>query len=467
MSNSAAFAAYHPEILLAAMGAILVFIERAFIRHRDARFRHAFGALVTVLACAGAAWLDGSPVSVTVLALTGVAALLGLEREPMHHAGEYHFLLLVATVGLLLIGKADTLLLAFLGLETTSLSIAVLIAFDKARPDSSEAGLKYFFLASVAAACLLYGFSLLYGLTGTIEIARIAARLTLAPMSPLLVAALAFIVVGFAFKVAAAPFHLWAPDTYQGAPTPIASFVASASKVAGLWLFLRLFGIGLAGPSVAGAAGPAWALMVLVVAAVSMLLGNVLALAQTSIKRLLAYSAVAHAGYLLVGFAAAGRSAALTEPLLYYIVTYAVAVAGAFGVVTVVERASGGESFAHFEGLSRRAPGLSACLAIFILSLAGLPPLAGFFGKFYLFAGVLALGGWLWITAISLAIAMSALSFYYYLRLLKDVFVTPPSDATALTFKAMTTPILLWTLAAAVIVTGLFPDLLSAWLRSW
>ncbi len=466
MSNSAPFAAYHPEILLAAVGALIIFIERAFLRHRGAGLRYALGALATVTACAAAAWLDGSPVAVIILALTGVAALLGLEREPMHHAGEFHFLLLVATVGLLLIAKADSLLLAFLGLETTSLSVAVLIAFDKARPHSSEAGLKYFFLASVAAACLLYGFSLLYGLTGTIEIARIAGRLTLAPMSPLLVAALALVVVGFAFKVAAAPFHLWAPDTYQGAPTPIASFVASGAKVAGLWFFLRLFGIGLAGPSVAGTAGPAWGLMVLVVAVVSMLLGNVLALAQTSIKRLLAYSAVAHAGYLLVGFAAAGQSAALTGPLLYYIVTYAVAVAGAFGVVTVVERATGGESFAHFQGLARRAPGLSACLAIFILSLTGLPPLAGFFGKFYLFAGVLVLGGWLWITAVCLAIALSALSFYYYLRLLKVVFVSAADSSSPISFAALTTPIILWTLAAITLLAGLFPDPLLTWLRS-
>ena len=466
MNSSSAFAAYHPEILLAAAGAFIVFIERLVLRHREAGQRHALGALATVLACAGAAALDPTPASVVILALAGAAALLGLEREPMPHAGEYHFLLLVATIGLLLMVKADTLLMAFLGLETTSLSVAVLIAFDKARANSSEAGLKYFVLASVAAACLLYGFSLLYGLTGTIEIARLAAKLSLAPMSPLLVAALAFVVVGFAFKIAAAPFHLWAPDTYQGAPTPIASFAASASKVAGLWLFLRLFGIGLAGPSVAGAAGPAWGVMLLLVATASMFLGNVLALAQTSVKRLLAYSAIAHAGYLLVGFAASGQSAALAGPLLYYIVTYAVAVAGAFGVVTVVEHATGGESFAHFQGLSRRAPGLSACLAIFILSLAGLPPLAGFFGKFYLFAEVLVLGGWLWITAVCLAIALSALSFYYYLRLLKVVFVSAADSASPISFAALTTPIILWTLAAITLLAGLFPDSLLTWLRS-
>ena len=459
MNSSAPFAAYHPEILLAAVGAFIVLIERVFIRHREAGLRHAVGAFATVAACAGAAWLDSSPVSVTVLALTAVAALLGLEREPMHHAGEYHFLLLVATVGLLLIGKADTLLLAFLGLETASLSTAVLIAFDKPRANSSEAGLKYFLLASVAAACLLYGFSLLYGLTGTTHVPQMAQKLFAIGADPLVTVALVMVVIGFGFKIAAVPFHLWAPDAYQGAPLPCAAFIASGSKVASFYVFAKvmLLGFSQLGWGNEESATGGWIPLLSIIAAVSMVLGNLAAIHQTSVRRLLAYSAIAHAGYMLIGFLALGGDA--FGSLLFYVTTYALTTVGAFGVLGVVEAQAGGDQLKDFAGLARRAPVLAWCLMVFLLSLAGIPPLAGFFGKFYLFAAALTNEAqslpFLWL--VILGIAMSCVSLYYYLQVLKQVFVVE-ADAEA---RPLAVPFLVHAvvvlLAATVVLLGCVP----------
>ena len=244
-------------------------------------------------------------------------------------------------------------------------------------------------------------------------------------MDPLVLVALVMTVIGFGFKVAAVPFHLWAPDAYEGAPTPSAAFIGAGSKVASFYILAKVFSVGFAGidgSAVMHGYLPGWTPVIAVIAALSMVLGNLTAIVQSSVKRLLAYSAIAHAGYMLLGVLANTIRAGIRP--MFYVITYGVTTVGAFGVVMVVEEATGSDALSNFAGLSRRAPVLSVCLLIFLLSLGGIPPLAGFTGKFFLFSATVDAGGelgLLWL--VILAIAMSAVSFYYYLRVLKQAYV--------------------------------------------
>jgi NADH-quinone oxidoreductase subunit N len=353
---------------------------------------------------------------------------------------------------MMLLVSSDNLLLIFVALELTSLPLYVLTAFNKSSVQSSEAGLKYFLFGSMSAAFTLFGLSLLYGISSEITLGGIAAKLGGA-LEPIFYVALVMTVIGFAFKIAAAPFHLWAPDAYQGAPTPVAAFIASSSKVASFFVLARIMTAGFAGTE--GSAAwrdvlPGW---------VPLVLGNVAAIAQSSVKRLLAYSAIAHAGYALLALLSDTPQA--LGSLLYYVVTYAVTALGAFAVVGVVENNSGGETLHHFAGLSRRTPVLSLCMVIFVLSLAGIPPLAGFFGKFYVFTTAARSGPaleLLWLVIV--AVATSAISLYYYLQILKQIYVVPADD-TALQIRAgWPTQVSIVLLAIIVIVLGCAPDLL-------
>jgi NADH-quinone oxidoreductase subunit N len=271
------------------------------------------------------------------------------------------------------------------------------------------------------------------------------------------------VMVGFGFKVAAVPFHLWAPDTYQGAPAPTAAFIASGSKVAAFFILAKVMMVGFAGAEGSGAwrhFSQGWFPLIAVMAALSIVLGNLAAIAQSSVRRLLAYSAVAHAGYALLALFA-GRERGLTS-LLYYVFTYALTILGAFGVVAVVQEKAGRENLAGFAGLSRRAPWLSFCMMIFMLSLAGIPPLAGFFGKLYVFTAAVGAEpkslGLLWLAI--LAIAMSAVSLYYYLQVLKQIYVVDvPAGAVAVSSSWLTRATI-GLLALGVVVLGCAPGLL-------
>ena len=370
-------------------------------------------------------------------------------------------IILFAATGFTLMAAANQLLLAFLALELASLSLYVLAGFNKSSPASAEAALKYFLFGGMSAAFLLFGFSLIYGLTGSIELPEISRQLGVAGLSPLLVIALVMVMVAFGFKAAAAPFHLWAPDAYEGAPPASAALIASASKLAGLVLFARLLwnGLGPMAGSVATAQGtPGWLPVLAVISATSMLLGNFGALAQSNVRRLLAYSAIAHAGALMLGVIAVGAAGA--RPLFYYAATYGLATVGAFGVIGVVDRAGSCQNLSDLTGLYRRSPLLAGCLAVFILSLAGIPPLAGFFGKFYVFAAALKIAGLAgpagWLTL--LAIAMSAVALYYYLLVLKQALVAEPAkDAPPIAVPA-TTALALVVAAALIIAFGLWPS---------
>jgi NADH-quinone oxidoreductase subunit N len=319
----------------------------------------------------------------------------------------------------------------------------------------------------MAAAFLLFGFSLLYGVSGSTNLREIAAGIAGKGLDPLLLVAIVTTVIGFGFKVAAVPFHLWAPDAYEGAPTPSAAFIGSGSKVASFFILAKIFTLafaGVEGSSVWHGYISGWTPTVAVVAALSMVLGNLTAIVQSSVKRLLAYSAIAHAGYMLLGVLS--NTPASASGMMFYVITYALTTIGAFGVVMVVEDATGSDALANFNGLSRRAPGLALCLMIFLLSLGGIPPLAGFIGKFFLFSAVVNSSaqhlGLLWL--VILAIAMSAVSFYYYLRVLKAAYVQDAAENAPAIKVPGVTLFALALLAALVILLGCAPGLLTQYL---
>src|SRR5882762_3348352 len=357
------------------------------------------------------------------LVLAFFTVLLASREIPNY--GEYLAIVLLATIGLLLLVSSEELLMIFIGLELTGLSLYLMTAFDKTDIRSAEAGLKYFLFGSTASAFTLFGLSFIYGMANTTSLAAIAEGLAGQFLSPLLFAGIVMTLVGFAFKVAAAPFHLWAPDAYQGAPVSSAAFIASGSKVASFVVLGKIVLVGF-GPAHGSSAWHAmtagWSPILAVLAALSILIGNLVALAQTNVRRLLAYSAVAHAGYTLLGLVAGGRDG--FSATLFYAVIYAITLVGAFGVVAVVRSESGGDDLENFSGLAARSPLLAGCMSIFMLSLAGLPPLAGFFGKFYLFTAALRAGenhGLLWLVA--LALLGSLVSLYYYLIVLTVIFL--------------------------------------------
>ena len=392
------------------------------------------------------------------LALAFFTVILARNNGSFPHHGEYLALILLATVGLMLLVGSEELLLIFIGLELTGLSLYVLAAFDKASLHSAEAGLKYFLFGSTSSAFTLFGISLVYGMCGSTSLAAIGAKLGGA-IPPLLAAGIVLTLIGFAFKIAAAPFHLWAPDTYEGAPIPSAAFIASGSKVASFVVLGKIVLVGF-GPVPGNAAWHAmaagWAPVLAVLAALSIVIGNFVALAQSNVRRLLAYSAVAHAGYTLLGLVAGGSAG--FGATLFYTTVYAFTLLGAFGVVALVRRETGGDDFSHFAGLRSRSPWLAACMAIFLLSLAGLPPLAGFFGKFYLFNAALRAGGnygLLWLVA--LALFGSLVSFYYYVLVLKVIFVDQTPAPVSLLKLDLLQRVSLATLAGIVLGLGLFP----------
>jgi len=405
-----------------------------------------------------------------VLGLGLLAVLLPPARGEIPQPGEFYALMLFALTGLLLTTGTNHLLFLFVALELASLSLYLLVGFSRTAR-AAEASLKYFLFGGVSAAFLLFGLSFLYGFAHSATLAGVADALGAGPPSALAVTGLVMVVVGLGFKLAAAPFHYWAPDVYQGAPATSAALVVAASKVVGMVVLVRFLMLGFHAVSAAGSAAwggmvAGWSPWLAVLAAVSMVLGNVLALAQTSVRRLLAYSAVANTGYLLVAMSANGASAA--GAALFYVIVYGLATLGALAVTAAVERDRGNDSPVAFAGLIHRSPWQAVALLVFLTSLAGIPPLAGFVGKFVLFSAAMAEStkggtpGLTWL--VGLAAIMSAISLYYYLSVLKQAFVrdTPDGGNTAAAgptmspahFLAVALP------AMALVVLGLFPALL-------
>jgi NADH-quinone oxidoreductase subunit N len=475
-----------PEVIVVMAALIVLSVDLMFLRTSETRLRGSVAAFLSLAGCAAAiAWILHSPQSANVLdgmlvlnplaqrmqiallLLTMLTILTFLGSSFTQHISEYLALILLATVSMMFLVSTQNLLLIFLSLELLSLSLYILTAFNKRSGRSAEAALKYFVFGGISAAFLLFGASLLYGLSNSTNLVNIASSLHSPSLDPLLIVAMVMTVVGLGFKVAAAPFHFWAPDVYQGAPAPSAALIASGSKVAGFFIFFQVMVIGFAGAEGSAAwhgYAPGWVPIIAIVAALSMVLGNLVAILQTSVRRLLAYSAIAHAGYMLLGILShTGQS---FSALLYYAITYALTVLGAFGVVAVVEAATGGDTLSDFAGFSRRAPVPSFCMLIFLLSLAGIPPLAGFFGKFYLFSAALTSTpgslGLLWL--VVLAIAMSAVSLYYYLKVLKSIYVTDPPASAAPIRVSVLRQVVLCLIALSVVLLGCAPNLLLHWL---
>lgn len=338
-------------------------------------------------------------------------------------SAEYFALLLGVAVGMPLMASASDLLTAFLALETVSMLCYLLVAFGPGDPRSAEAALKYAIYGGAAAGIMLFGMSLLYGLSGSTAFSEIHAHAGGAPPIAL-AAAVTFCLAGFGYKIAAVPFHMWCPDAYEGAPTPVAAFLSIGPKAAGFALLIRFLQTALPPDSRAGAG------LLGLLAAASMTLGNLAALSQQNVKRLLAWSSIAHAGYLLLGLVAQNQAG--LRALVFYLIVYLFMTLGAFFVVVAASAAGAGETLADWRGLGQRAPLLAACMAIFLFSFTGIPPLAGFVGKFGLFSALIERGGPLCLSLAVLGIVNSVVSFYYYARIAATMYFEPPTDASPL-----------------------------------
>lgn len=342
--------------------------------------------------------------------------------------GEFYVLLLSALLGGMMLSGSTDLIMVFVSLETLSISSYLLAGYMRGNVLSYEAGLKYLLYGSMATAVLLFGLSLLYGLTGYTAFPQMLANMpSYASVSPIIWALMAIMIIGgICFKLSAAPFHMWAPDTYEGAPTPVVAFLSVISKIAAFALAIRLFSL-VFGTN--GALAEGWIGLVSVLSVVSMILGNVVALAQRNIKRLLAYSTVAHVGYLLLGFVVMNHpNSGGLGSMVYYLMTYLFMNIGAFAVVTHIENLTGRSDIAAYAGLVRKKPIVAAVLSVMFLSLAGIPITAGFFGKFFLFQAVANAGSqYLWLVIV--ALLTSTVSLYYYLNVIRLMVIAEPSDA--------------------------------------
>ena len=388
-----------------------------------------------------------------ILTAAGLAILLSAGYVPQftNQLGEFYTLVLLCAAGMMAMASAVDLIVIFLALEIFSLGLYILTGIYRENPRSTEAAMKYFLLGAFASAFFVYGAALLYGAGGSTNLSAIAETLAAGQGDPtLLLPGMALLFVGFGFKVGLVPFHMWTPDVYQGAPTPVSAFMSAGTKMAAFAAFIRVLMTALP------AQQETWAWPLAILAVLTMTLGNVTALRQTAMKRMLAYSSIAHAGYVLVALVpgtVAGASAAL-----FYLFTYAFMNIGAFAVVVALEKVSEGDvEQRQMAGLGSRAPVLALMMAIFMFSLSGIPPLAGFFGKFFAFKAAVD-GGWMWLTIV--AMINSAISAYYYLRVTVAMYFDEAPEGVDVAQPASRMS-LNWGLgiaAAAVVVIGLFPS---------
>jgi NADH-quinone oxidoreductase subunit N len=382
---------------------------------------------------------------------TALTVLISLQylKDYGKNLAEYYALLLFATVGMMLMAAGAHLIMIFLGLEIMSIAVYVLAGLFREDARSNEASLKYLLLGAFSSAFLLFGMAMLYGAAGgTLFLSDLPARLAGDNLlKPLTLLAIALLLVGFGFKVASVPFHMWTPDVYEGAPTSVTAFMAVGVKAAAFAAFARVFF--LAFPSLL----PDWQMVLWVLAVATMTLGNIVAIAQTNIKRMLAYSSIAHAGYLLVALVAANQLGAVS--LMYYLLAYTLMNLGAFGVVILVGRKKDSYlSIYDYAGLGAQHPVLAAAMALFMFALAGIPPTAGFVGKFYIFSAAVK-AGFIWLAIIG--VMNSVVSVYYYLRITVLMYMKPAeADLGPVNFSPTVTATVVIT-AAGVLLIGVFP----------
>jgi NADH-quinone oxidoreductase subunit N len=363
-----------------------------------------------------------------------LTVLISVDYEPLKWHGEYYGLVVLATLGMSLMAAAADLIMLYVALELTSITLYILAGYLRDVPKSSEAGLKYFLFGAFSSALMLYGMSLVYGLTGETGLKEIAVVLaTLNLQLPAILGAL-LLLAGFAFKIAAVPFHAWSPDVYEGAPTPVTAFVSVASKAAGFAVLMRVF---------IGAFDfirPEWIAVLGALSVVTMTLGNVVAIPQTNIKRMLAYSSIAQAGYVLIGVVCV--SAFGVASTVFYLIMYTLTNICAFAVVILISNATGSDEIADFAGLSRRSPAMALVMLLALLSLGGIPPVAGFFGKLYIFAAAME-QGLVWLVVIGVLNAI--ISLYYYLIVARVMYLEEPPSEAPVPVPALSTIVLLVT----------------------
>lgn len=435
-------------------------------------------AFIGVIATAGVSiWLLGQPLStfqgmaisderaqaLNLIVLTGaaLAILLSVRYIPAvnRQTGEYYTLILLVSAGMMMMGAATDLMVVFLALETFSLGLYILAGLNRTNLRSNEAAMKYFLLGAFASAFFVYGAAFVYGATGSTRFDLIVMTLfdDKADRS-LLAIGITLLIAGFGFKVSLVPFHMWTPDVYQGSPTPVTAFMSVGTKAAAFAAFYRFFATALPTEQAT------WGLALGILAVLTMTLGNLVALRQSSLKRLLAYSSIAHAGYILVGLATA--TSAGVDGALYYLISYAFMNMGAFAIVILLERQGEMDATSdRLRGLSKRHPQLALLMSIFMFSLAGVPPFAGFFAKFFVFAAAVA-GGYSWLAAV--AMLNSAIGAWYYLRIVVDMYFGEPTEETRLEAQQASIPIAM-TLGIAAVFTvalGVLPWLWTGLVQS-
>lgn len=382
------------------------------------------------------------------LVLSTLISIRYIETEKVNF-GEYYALMLFATLGMMIMASAGDLIVLYLGLELMALSTYVLAGFLRHEARSNEAALKYFLLGAFASALLLYGTALIYGLTGTTSLAGIAGYIAAHGIggSPALLLALIFFVAAFSFKIAAAPFHMWAPDVYEGAPTPVTAFMSVGPKAAGFAALGRVFLIAF------GSLQVDWVSLLVPIAILTMAVGNIIALSQTNIKRMLAYSSIAHAGYALIGLIAGGSEGVAS--MMNYLLIYAFMNIGAFAVVVLLRSGDvRGDEISDYEGLAKSHPIAAGLMLIFMFSLTGIPPTAGFIGKFYLFMAAVK-AGYTWLAVV--AVIFSAISAYFYLRVVMLMYMKEPKAEAALA-RSIPGGLTLAITALAVLIIGVLPS---------
>ncbi len=465
-----------PEILLAVL-ACCIFIATPFVPQEKKGQLGYFAVGALVLSGLSTLPLWGKEIStfsgmvsldfyalffkLVFLAISALVILMSLRYVEIEriNLGEYYGLILFATVGMMLMPSATDLLSFYLSLELMSMSFYVLTAFMRKDPKSIEAGIKYFLTGVFASGIILYGIAFLYGASGTTNLKEIAAFIATQDIasSPSLIISFVLLVTGFGFKIAAVPFHMWAPDVYEGSPTPITAFLSAGSKAAAFSVMLRVFVHGF------GLTNGTWWQILWIVSVLTMTLGNLTAMVQTSLKRLLAYSSIAHAGYILMGFIAASKTG--LAAILVYIVGYTFMTLGAFTLVILLYRRNHrGDQISDFRGLARTNPFVAATFILFALSLVGIPPTAGFVGKLFLFNAAIQ-GKFYWLAIIG--ILNSAISLYYYFKVVKVMYMEePPETVLPLSFSPGLKIALGFT-AFVTLFLGLYPEpLIKAALNS-
>ncbi len=456
-----------PELILLLTGLIILLVDAIRPHQADqgwSPYAALAGLVVALVACItllgqppatvlAVLTLDGLALVAKILALVsvGMVALFSgpYMQEHSRHQGAFYALLIFATLAITLVAGASNLVLIFLAVDFLSITSYILTGYLREDRRSSEAAIKYFLYGAALSAMMLYGMSLLFGLTGATDLHAIAAQLgagTTEHVTVLL--AMLFVMAGLGFKVAAVPFHQWAPDAYEGAPTPVTAFLSLGPKVAGFAVLARFLLFALPQFQVD------WTTLLLSLSAMTMTGGNLIAIWQKNIKRLLAYSSIAQAGYLMIGLVAVSGGGLAS--LLFYLAVYLFANLGAFAVVLAMSRGELGEQIEDYAGLSQRSPGLALAMLLFLLSLAGIPPLAGFVGKVNLFVAAVN-EGLIWLVVVG--VLNSVISLYYYLQVVRQIYLLPPTSEEPVSIpRPITTTLLIAT--AGVLVLGIYPSLL-------